>query len=53
MNSLRVMAWIFLVAFLGFLLYVGVWAGRKNKSGGTGAEVEYFLGGKSTVWSAK
>ena len=48
MNSLRVMAWIFLVAFLGFLLYVGVWAGRKNKSGGTGAEVEYFLGGKST-----
>ena len=30
MNSLRVMAWIFLVAFLGFLLYVGVWAGRKT-----------------------
>ncbi len=48
MENLRIMAWIFLAAFLGFLLYVGVWAGKKNKTGTTGAEVEYFLGGKST-----
>ena len=48
MEQLRVMAWIFLAAFLGFLLYVGFWAGKKNKSGDSGAEVEYFLGGKAT-----
>lgn len=48
MDNLRVMAWIFLAVFLGFLVYVGVWAGKKNKSGDSGAEVEYFLGGKST-----
>ncbi len=48
MEQLRVMAWIFLAAFLGFLLYVGIWAGKKNKTGTTGTEVEYFLGGKAT-----
>lgn len=48
MNSLHTMAIVFIVAFLAFLVFVGLWAARKNKKGAGSATTEYFLGGKTT-----
>ena len=48
MSSLHTMAIVFMAALLIFFIIIGIWAGKKNKTGGLDADVEYFLGGKST-----
>ena len=48
MGNLHNLAIGFILVFLGFLIVVGIWAGRKNKAGANNETVEYFLGGKST-----
>ena len=48
MNSLHTMAIVFIVAFLAFLVFIGIWAARKNTQGAGSATTEYFLGGKTT-----
>ena len=48
MSSLHTMAIVFMAALLIFFIIIGIWAGKKNKTGGLDADVEYFLGGKTT-----
>ncbi len=48
MSSLHTMAIVFMAALLLFFIIIGFWAGKKNKTGTLDADVEYFLGGKST-----
>lgn len=48
MMSLSQISIIFLAAFVIFMFGVTIWAGYKNKNGHMDADVEYFLGGRST-----
>jgi len=48
--SLQVISIIYFVIFLLLLAFLAVWASKQTKKGSKGADVEYYLGGRTTPW---